>query len=279
MKINFSSTPPITDISPFSYYDIIFDILKHSEHCYEFSNYPDLVFSTKTLQYFRFSQHQPKAVYVFYDDNLFYDLQNKILIYDFEETQKQIGIDGFVFNPTFDSKLINEFDTYKIQFQNQNPIIFYYSNNLNDINLFLKFFEYFKNKYNLIIVSDILYQSKNYHLITLNQNYLKSIGKNHIRNEIIKRILTFLKYSDLIIFDIDKPEKLILSALYLNKKIIAVDYRGYLNNYVDFKIINSIDEINFSKILDSENKKQDLSQFDINNTIIKWDNIWKNLIK
>jgi hypothetical protein len=279
MKINFSSTPPITDISPFSYYDIIFDILKHSEHCYEFSNYPDLVFSTKTLQYFRFSQHQPKAVYVFYDDNLFYDLQNKILIYDFEETQKQIGIDGFVFNPTFDSKLINEFDTYKIQFQNQNPIIVYYSNNLNDINLFLKFFEYFKNKYNLIIVSDILYQSKNYHLITLNQNYLKSIGKNHIRNEIIKRILTFLKYSDLIIFDIDKPEKLILSALYLNKKIIAVDYRGYLNNYVDFKIINSIDEINFSKILDSENKKQDLSQFDINNTIIKWDNIWKNLIK
>jgi hypothetical protein len=278
MKVKISSTPPITDITPFSYYDIIFDILRHSEHCYEFSNHPDLVFSSNTLQYFRFSQHQPKSVFVFYDD-LFYDLQNKILIYDFEETKQKFNLDGFVFNPTFDSKLIDEFDTYKIHFQNQNPIISYYSNNINDINLFLRFFEYYKNKYNLIIVSDILYQKGNYHLITLNQEYLKSIGKNQVRNEITKRILTFLKYSDLIILDINKPEKLILSALYLNKKIITKSYKGYLNNYFDFKIVNNFDEINFSKILDNEIKKQDLSQFDINNTIIKWDNICKSLIK
>jgi hypothetical protein len=278
MKIKFSSTPPINDITPFSYYDIIFDILRHSEHCYEFSDYPDLVFSTKTLQYFRFSQHQPKAVFVFYDD-FWQELQDKILIFDFEETQKKYNLDGFVFNPTFDSKLINEFDTYKIQFQNQNPIISYYSNNFNNINLFLSFFEYYKNKYNLIIVSDILYQNQNYHLITLNQEYLKSIGKNQVRNEITKRILTFLKYSDLIIFDINKPEKLILSALYLNKKIVVMNYNGYLNNYLDFKIVNNFDEINFSKVLESEIKKQDLSQFDINNVIIKWDNICKNLIE
>ncbi len=279
MKIKFSSTPSLNDITPFSYYDIIFDILKHSEHCYEFSDYPDLIFSTKTLQYFRFSQHQPTSVFVFYDDYFQDNLQNKILIYDFEETQKQFNLDGFIFNPTFDSKLINEFDIYKIQFQKQNPIISFYSNNFNNINLFLKFFEYYKNKYNLIIVSDILYKNENYHLISLNQDYLKSIGKNPIRNEIIKRILTFLKYSDLIIFDINKPEKLILSALYLNKKVIVMNYFGYLNNYLDFKIINVFDEINFSKILESENKKQDLSQFDINNTIIKWDNICKNFIK
>jgi hypothetical protein len=278
MKINFASTPPINDILPFSYYDIIFDIIKHSEHCYEFSDYPDLVFSANTLRNFRFSQHQPKAVFVFYDD-LFQDLQNKILIFDFEETQKKHNLEGYIFNPTFDSKLIDEFDTYKIQFQNQNPIVSFYSNNLNNINLFLKFFEYYKNKYNLIIVSDVLYQSNNFHLITLNTNYLKSIGKNQLRNEITKRILTFLKYSDLIILDINKPEKLILSALYLNKKIITMNYYGPLRNYFDFKIVNNFDTINFSKILESENKKQDLSQFDINNIIIKWDNIWKNLIK
>lgn len=276
MKINFASTPPINDILPFSYYDIIFDIIKHSEHCYEFSDYPDLVFSSKTLQYFRFSQHQPKAVFVFYDD-FFQDLQNKILIFDFEETQKKYNLEGYIFNPTFDSKLIDEFDTYKIQFQNQNPIVSFYSNNINNINSFLKFFEYYKNKYNLIIISDVLYQSNNFHLITLNTSYLKSNGKNQLRNEITKRILTFLKYSDLIILDINKPEKLILSALYLNKKIITLNYNGYLNNYFDFKIVNNFDTINFSKILESENKKQDLSQFDINNIIIKWDNIWKNL--
>jgi hypothetical protein len=276
MKINFASTPPINDILPFSYYDIIFDIIKHSEHCYEFSDYPDLVFSSKTLQYFRFSQHQPKAVFVFYDD-FFQDLQNKILIFDFEETQKKYNLEGYIFNPTFDSKLIDEFDTYKIQFQNQNPIVSFYSNNINNINSFLKFFEYYKNKYNLIIISDVLYQSNNFHLITLNTSYLKSNGKNQLRNEITKRILTFLKYSDLIILDINKPEKLILSALYLSKKIITLNYNGYLNNYFDFKIVNNFDTINFSKILESENKKQDLSQFDINNIIIKWDNIWKNL--